>query len=200
MAVQDAVSAIREAYVEECHVAAEAVMTRVRNGDIADDGALWDAILDTHTARVEGSSVTPAWSPLLFSVHRFDTAAHPWNPKQDSDVLWELNRNAWAADICHVLAEHYEMVVAGMSRELFLSGNPLDSLTNREVTTRRILDDMRAIVLTMHSDSSRHELMRHITRLERVNRHLNRPLSPPAVVDPDREQQGDTTNADPHQG
>lgn len=189
-AAQSAVAALQSAYNEECHVAVEAIMTRVRNGEITSDEALWDAIRDTHKVRVEGSSVTPAWAPLLFSVHRFDTPARPWNPQQDSDVLWELNRIAWTADICHVLAEHYKMTVAGMSRELFMSGNPLDSLTNRTVTIRRILDDLRGVALTIHDDTTRHEIMRHIARLERVTHHLNRPFPLPSTVELDRSTEG----------
>jgi hypothetical protein len=183
--VQEAIQAIREAYEDECHLAADAIVAKVRGGQIDTDDDLWDAITDTHQTRVDGDSVTPRWTPILLSSYRFNglvSAAKAVGsfPQHESDVLWEYNRLAWIYDVCHVLREHHGMTIEGMTRAQFVAGNPIDSLTGRGETVDSVITELQRVAAATRDTTARTDLERQIRRLQRANTHLNPNPSPSA--------------------
>ncbi len=175
--VQEAVRTLREAYIEECHLAADAVVARVKSGEVDTDETLWHAIKDTHRARIEGTSVTPRWAPLLFSAYPFSNRANVISSFEQttlqSDILWEYNRLAWMGDVCHALNEHHQMPVAGLSLDEFVTTNPLDALADREDTIEDIVEDLRQLAMSARNDDTRVALLQQASRLERANPNLN---------------------------
>jgi hypothetical protein len=172
--VQAALQTIKTAYYDECHLAADAVFERVQSGEITTDEALWDAIVETHQARVSGEPVTPKWTPILLSEYWFDDApAVPPGAARESDVLWEYNRIAWVNDVCHVLREHHHMTVEGTSRERFLAGHPLDSISTPQEVTERVALELEGIAIGVEDLELRRKIRNQSRRLKAI-----RPLNP----------------------
>lgn len=176
-AIKDALSTLREAYADQCHAAADVVIEQVRAGTVTSDMQLWDAITGTFTQHMEDPTLVPRWAPLMFSSYWFDGPPAPIEPygkmpERESDVIWEYCRIAWVVDVCDVLVKHHGMAEAGTTRKLFLICSPLDSLTDRNDTVRRIIQELRELAVST-ADPLGEELRRQADRLDRAHPNLN---------------------------